>query len=1248
MIVISAPDVSRALLPDAQNENAAVPPLRLYEQALSLAAMGFCEEATEALREVTARTPGYAPAWETLAELLRLAGKDKEAGAATSRAAGAAAEWSPVSDRRPLAEIDAAERALRDRMRKIAAPSEQMVALLEQLRSHETDVTALRLLGIGNWRDGDLMRARALFKRALVLAPIYEGARADLARLLRTLGEDTAAVVEARRLVADAPENATYRALYADILCGLGDFDSAIPLIEQLIRDEPARAHFRCVYAQVLRYAGRREDSARELRAALALQPGMGQAYWPLVELRGDYINDDDVEAIRVHLRDSTQTLPSRMRLEYALGRALERRGDFAASFAAYEAGAALSRDIAASAGESYKPDWEDEQLRRRRAVFTAPIFARATAAANSDCTPIFVLGMPRAGSTLVEQILASHSLVEATTELPILDVIARDLSLSRQLVTPDAYPECVADLTATELAALGARYLEQATFYRKTRLPYFVDKRPWNWLNAGLIRLILPHAKIIDVRREPMAACFAMYKQMLREFAAFSTHFDDLAHYYTRYVGMMAYYESVMPGHLHFLSYERLIEETETEIRRLLEYCGLPFEEGCLRYWETDRAIATPSAEQVRRPIFRDALQQWRNFEPWLGPLKEALKAVEAETSGAPQPRDYDLALMLDAMGMREGALEELRAITVHSPSHPGSWQKLARLLPLAGEDKAAAHANAAADRFAGQASKWRPTRDTRTLAQLEDAERKLQERCSGLGRVGQMDLLRDHLVENPADAAAAFMLARLERQDGDLATALALLERTLDLSPFYHAVRAELTSLLLECNYFARALEQIKMLRRWLPAKMEYRAMHSDALSALGDFSGALAITEDLLREDPGNSDYWRGYGKLLQALGRAGDGIRAFRTSLEISPTMGQVWWGLADMKSGSLTDADVAAMRGCLADASLTPSNRMYMYYAIGHALEEIGDYSGSFAAYQQGARLFRGFFLSRREAYSEDEHVEHLRRVKRVFTARKLATRSCPSCGSPPATPVFIVGLPRAGSTLVEQILASHSQVEPTRELPTMAQMVHDLAQSRILISPSAYPDCVRDMHPAQFAVLGERYLSESRSYRKGDRPYFIDKQPWNWMRAGLIRLILPQAKIIDVRREPMAACFANFKQVLTTGADFSYDLHDMGRYCVEYASVMEHWKAVMPGRIHFVQYERLVEDTESEIRRMLDYCNLPFEEGCLRFWQSRRAVSTPSAAQVRRPIYREALEQWRNFEPWLGPLKTALSMPARA
>ncbi len=629
-----------AQLTGASSASPTTPLPRFYEQALTLAAMGFHGEATKVLHEVTAHAPGHAPAWTKLAELLRFAGKDQEAREAMSRAAGGSSLWPPASDGRTPAEIASAERALWGPVKTLKTPTEQLKELRDHLRDHETDAPAMRLLGRVERQEGYPLNALALFERALVLAPHYDNARAELAIVLLDMNENRRAIAESGLLIARAPENIEYRSLHANALCAVGDFATAIPMIEEVVCAKPANVRARRVYARSLYIAGRREDSAREYHACLALEPGLAEVYGGLADLRGNYLTTNDIAAMRDLLGDSELQLEGRRTIQYALGYALEQAGDFSGSFAAYEAGVALSQTVAANSDMTYYPENEAAELNRRRAVFDASLLARAVPAEkHPPHTPIFVLGMPRAGSTLVEQILASHSLVEGTMELPVLGNIVRDLSLSRRYSNSDAYPECVRDLNASELTELGARYLEESAAYRRTNRPYFIDKQPWNWRDVGLIRLILPHAKIVDIRRRPMAACFAMYKLQLEIDSLFPYGFRSLARCYTQYASIMAYYESVIPGFIHFLSYERLVEDTENKIRGLLEFCGLPFEESCLRFWETGRAVATPSGEQVRRPIYRGALEQWKNFEPWLGPLKEALAEAQAAASGSRYP---------------------------------------------------------------------------------------------------------------------------------------------------------------------------------------------------------------------------------------------------------------------------------------------------------------------------------------------------------------------------------------------------------------------------------------------------------------------------------------------------------------------------------------------------------------------------------------------------------------------------------
>ncbi|HEX4078255.1 MAG TPA: sulfotransferase [Rhizomicrobium sp.] len=1240
-------ELTHPSVPDSTTPLSASPILD-YTRALNLAATEHYESAIKVLRDVTARAPGHGPAWQKLSELLYLAGKDEESSSANARAAGLTAEFDPLTDDRDSAKIEADEQVLREHLSALATAGEQQNKLRSHLREHPADAVALRALGRLERDRGHVPTARNLFERALELATYYVGAREDLVLVLRVLQDDAHALAETRLLIAQSPESVNYRALLAAGLFEVGDMEAAIPVLEQLIREDSSRVRIRGLYAQTLYYAGRRHDSARECRALLEMRPGMGAAYSRLAEMRDDFLGPADVTAMREHLREPGEDKPNSALIQFALGLVLEQTGDFSGSFAAYEAGTALAREIAADKSGPYDVATDVDKMRRRCAVFTRKTLSKCAVPqpAAAAITPIFIVGMPRAGSTLVEQILGSHSLVEATLELPVLNKIAGDLSRSRALVTPDAYPECMTSLSEERLAELGARFIRDAAAYRKTDRPYFVDKCPWNWFEAGLIRMILPQARIVDIRREPMAACFGMYKQNLADAGAFSNDFNDLATYYTEYVRTMDHYDTAMPGHIYCLSYERLVEDTENQIRRLLDYCGLPFEENCLRFWETQRPVSTPSAEQVRRPIFRDAVQQWRRFEPWLGPLKEALRKAETAAAAAPQPAGYDFALTFAAMSVCDPAMKKLRAVTRREPTHAGAWSKLAELLRLSGKDKAADDAAAAAARHAGEASNWQKTRDLRTAPQLEAAKEAFETELKGKERGKQMNWLRNHLAENPTDTAAIFLLSDLEFEDRDELTSLALLERALELAPAYHAARYQFARRLAD-GQFVRALEHTSFLVRRVPQNPIYRELHAEQLRQIGRFSEAIALTDELLREFPRHPRFRFRYGLLLRSLGRRDESARAFRACLQIAPAMGEAYAGLADLKDNLLTDDDVTAIRGHMADPSLPPHDRMNMYYALGSALERRGDFSASFKAYQAAARLFRGAFLGMGEAHNEEETVGRIRGLKNFYTQRFLS----PSPAAPTnrdVTPIFVVGMPRAGSTLVEHILGSHSQVEATSELPLIGQIVRDIAISRRLVMGTAYPERLSDMTPDELAALGNLYIERARDFRKTDWPYFVDKRPWNWIDAGLIHLILPHSKIIDIRREPMAACFANFKQKLPKDAEFSNDLAELGHYYNLYVSLMDHWKEVMPGRIHFVQYERLVQNTENEIRRMLEYCGLPFEEGCLRFWESDRAVTTPSAEQVRRPIYLDAVEQWRNFEPWLGPLKAALSEPARA
>jgi hypothetical protein len=347
------------------------------------------------------------------------------------------------------------------------------------------------------------------------------------------------------------------------------------------------------------------------------------------------------------------------------------------------------------------------------------------------------------------------------------------------------------------------------------------------------------------------------------------------------------------------------------------------------------------------------------------------------------------------------------------------------------------------------------------------------------------------------------------------------------------------------------------------------------------------------------------------------------------------LGESYWSLANLKTFRFNAQEIDDMRSALGAKDLDPHERFRFHFALGKALEDEADFEKSFEHYAEGNRLRR---LDIR--YDADEHRERLGRSHALFTREFLCERAHVGCPAP--DPIFIVGLPRSGSTLLEQILASHSLVEGTMELPDIIAMARRVAGTADDSGGANYPGVLAALTADQWRRLGEEYMERTRIYRKGSAPFFIDKMPNNFLHLGLILVALPNAKIIDARRHPLACCLSGFKQHFAMGQHFSYSLEDLGRYYRDYTAFMAHFDRVAPGRVHRVFYENLVDHTEAEVRALLDYCGLDFEPSCLRFYENSRAVRTASSEQVRRPIFRDGVEQWRNFEPWLQPLKTAL------
>ena len=440
--------------------------------------------------------------------------------------------------------------------------------------------------------------------------------------------------------------------------------------------------------------------------------------------------------------------------------------------------------------------------------------------------------------------------------------------------------------------------------------------------------------------------------------------------------------------------------------------------------------------------------------------------------------------------------------------------------------------------------------------------------------------------------------------------------------------------TVALLRRQDFSGALEQINVLLEGEPENAKYCTLKACLLVRMGDHCGALKLFESVLARHPRHHMAQIHYGHVLKSVGRIEEAILAYRSAIDASPTMGEGYWSLANLKTFNFSDKEFAAMRTALNSRGGKADNQSHLLFALARALEDREQYDESFKYYQLGNAIRR-----RKYRYNPNKNGDDT--VRQLHTCTKDFFSERAGHGCPAQDPIFIVGLPRAGSTLLEQILASHSAVEGTAELPDIIAISRQIGGNKRDNPATAYPEILEQLSPHKRRELGEAYLASTRAQR-GDLPFFIDKMPNNFLHIGLIHLILPNARIIDARRHPMAGCFSCYKQLFAQGQTFTYDLGDLGQYYRNYVKVMDHWDEALPGRVLRMQYEELVADPETQIRRMLNYCELPFEHQCLRFYETERAVRTPSAEQVRQPIYKEGVEQWRHFEAHLGPLKEAL------
>ncbi len=623
----------------------------------------------------------------------------------------------------------------------------------------------------------------------------------------------------------------------------------------------------------------------------------------------------------------------------------------------------------------------------------------------------------------------------------------------------------------------------------------------------------------------------------------------------------------------------------------------------------------------EARVPENRDVLYARAVAERYLGDLDGALTTLtrlerhHADYGRLYQERGHCRRAQRDATA---AAADYQRAVDLNG-ALPSSWKALSELYRAAGRATDADAAQQVLDYIRGL-----PPAVVTATSLFAEGDILVAEQ-----------IVRRFLQQHGDHIEAMRLLAQIGVKLDVLDDAEFLLESVLVFSPDYHAARYDYANVLSRRHKHLQALSEADRLLAIDPANRAFHVVRANALVGLGRHEQALGVFEDLLQGSPAAADVQLSIAHALKTLGRAEEAVSAYRAAAALVPNFGDAYWSLANLKTYRFTADELTRMKDEEARESTRLVDRYHLCFALGKACEDGGEYAASFDYYQ------RGNALKRSESRDPSRLIERtLQEQQTVCTAEFFAARAGWGCPSP--EPIFIVGLPRAGSTLLEQILSSHSQVEGTMELADIAQLAQRLNGRDPAGDSARYPGVLREVTAAQARQFGEKYLGDTRIYRAG-KPFFIDKMPNNFRHIGLIHLILPNARIIDARREPMACCFSNFKQLFATGQEFTYGLEDIGRYYRAYVEVMDHWDRVLPRRVLRVQHEDVVEDLEGSVRRLLEGLSLPFEAACLDFHRTQRSVRTASSEQVRQPIFRDGLDQWRHFEPWLAPLRVALA-----
>ena len=1111
------------------------------------------------------------------------------------------------------------------------------------------------------------------YQRAVELRPTAE-AHNNLGNLLQKRGRFAEAIAHYQAAVRVKPNDASAQRNMGDAWRSLQRFDKAIASYKAALTSDPKDTTAMNHLGGVLMITGHLDEASRVYEAALKVQPQNIGIHFNYSTVKKFVAGDPRLALLEdVAARDPQLPDEGRIALHFTLGKAYADIRDGERSFHHLSLGNRIERQHL-----TYDELSALRLFERIRDTFRKDTLRARSGAGHRSETPVFIVGMPRSGTSLVEQILASHPRVFGAGEVNHFSTTTTSFATRSRT----QYPEMFCKLSDDELRELGKAYLAQISA-PATSAARIVDKMPANFLSLGLIHLALPQARIIHVKRDPVDTCLSCFSQLFAEGQPFAYDLAEIGRYYKAYEALMAHWHSVLPpGTMLEVQYEDLVGDIDSHARRLIRYCGLGWDDRCLSFHKTKRPVQTASLVQVREPLHTNSIGRWRLYGARLKPLLDALgidaPLADPAKDGASVPsgaenlkrakdrteswieRAYQLGTALLQLGKIKRAERLLLAVVAVKPDHFGSLLALGALYANGNrldEAKTCFQQMIAANpNFAeahGSLGALRATRGELDAA-VACYERALflapyhpgihfgySGVLQSLGKTAEaIEHLRFALAIRPEHLESHFALGNLLYAGGQSNEALRCYLQVLQLNPRHAESHNNIGNTYQRLGQMDRAISHYETAQEINPSYADAFGNLGNAYLELNRLEQSIEQNRLAIGRNPSRFGSYNNLGVAYQALGQFGEATWAFERALELSPDEAPIHLNLANMEKFQPDDRRLPSLRG-LVDRidGLDDEKKIATHFAMGKALADLKQYDEAFEHLKQANAMKRRTF-----EYDEPQRLAMFKNIEAKYTQDLFAAKS--GSGDTSWSPIFIVGMPRSGSTLLEQVLASHSKVFGAGELETFKEAINECVESQRILP--AYPNLVELLSPEHILRIGQTYTTRVRALAP-DARHIVDKMPINFMFVGLIHLALPNARIINIRRDPLDNCVSCYSLFFTGTQPFAYDLGELGRYYRGYEQVMEHWHKVLPpGVLMDVQYEDLVADLEGMSKSVLGHCGLEWEDACRQFHETKRTVRTASTMQVREPLNRRSIGSWRRYEKHLGPLLEALELDPQA